>query len=68
MKSQEGQVIHAGDEPVDPNWGDVMSYFRNNPAALLDAIPTPREERRAESRNMVFGKEPSTPMKSTRSL
>ena len=45
-----------------------MHYFRNNPGALLDAIPTPRDDARPESRNFVFNREPSTPLKSTRSL
>jgi hypothetical protein len=50
------------------DWGEVMNYFKNNPAALLDAIPTPREEQKSESRNFVFTREPGTPLKSVRSL
>jgi len=26
------------------DWNDIMSYFKENPKALLDAIPTPRGE------------------------
>ena len=25
-------------------WNEVMNYFKSNPKALLDAIPTPRGE------------------------
>jgi hypothetical protein len=25
-------------------WSSILSYFKENPAALLDAIPTPRGE------------------------
>jgi hypothetical protein len=26
------------------DWKQMMDYFKENPAALLDAIPTPRED------------------------
>jgi hypothetical protein len=30
--------------PRSEDWGDIMSYFKQNPKALLDAIPTPRAD------------------------
>lgn len=65
-KSKKPKALDLDDAGKD--WGDVMSYFKNNPAALLDAIPTPREEQKNESRNFVFTREPTTPLKSVRSL
>jgi hypothetical protein len=34
----------TGELNQDLEWKLMMDYFKENPAALLDAMPTPREE------------------------
>ena len=41
------------------NWKDMLDYFKNNPDALLDAIPTPRNEEEPLYREFKSG----TPVK-----
>ena len=49
--------------PKSDDWGDIMNFFKANPKALLDAIPTPRADEEKLLKELKGGMTPKGDMK-----